>query len=78
MPTEHEYSCNGCGKPTRRTMLTVKKILFTSMGPGAKTSRARVISWLCPDCIKRDEDWNRPAHVQPAERIKPVSVEVDG
>lgn len=69
MPTEHEYVCNGCGNPTARDMLTVKKVLFTGMGAGAKTDRARVVAWLCPPCTKRDEDWNRPANTQPAERV---------
>lgn len=49
-------------------MLTVKKILFTSMGSGSKTSRARVKQWLCPPCVRSDPDWNLPPYVQPAER----------
>jgi hypothetical protein len=65
---DHEYNCNGCGKATRRSLLTVKKVLFTGMGAGAKTDRARVTAWLCPDCTKRDSDWMRPPHIQPAER----------
>lgn len=69
MSVDHEYVCNGCGKPTRRSMLTVKKVLFTEMGQGASTTRARVIAWLCPSCTTTDEDWNRPPHVQPAERV---------
>lgn len=68
MPNDHEYLCNGCGQPTRRSLLTVKKILFTGMGAGAKTDRARVIEWLCPTCVKKDPDWNRPPYIQPAER----------
>lgn len=66
---DHEYVCNGCGKPTRRSMLTVKKVLFTGMGEGANTTRARVIAWLCPPCVKKDEVWNRPPHLQPSERV---------
>lgn len=69
MATDHEYVCNGCGKPTRRSMLTVKKVLFTSMGAGSKTTRSRVKQWLCPDCVKRDEDWNLPPNIQPSERV---------
>lgn len=71
MANEHEYVCNGCGKLTRRSMLTVKKVLFTSMGAGSKTTRARVKAWLCPDCTKRDTDWNLPKHRQPSERVAP-------
>ena len=73
MPQDHEYICNGCGKPTRRSMLTVKKILFTGMGAGASTDRARVVAWLCPDCVKKDPAWNLPPNIQPAERVKIVT-----
>jgi hypothetical protein len=74
MAQDHEYVCNGCGKPTNRSMLTVKKILFTSMGAGSKTSRARVKSWLCPDCTKRDADWNLPSHQQPSQRATAAQI----
>jgi hypothetical protein len=67
-PTD-EYRCNGCNTPTARNMLTVKKVLFTGMGAGAQTDRARVVAWLCPSCVKRDSDWNRPPYVQPTERV---------
>lgn len=76
MAQDHEYVCNGCGKLTARSLLTVKKILFTGMGAGAKTDRARVRAWLCLPCVKEDQDWNLPAHITPAERAaltKPVS-----
>lgn len=72
MAQEHEYVCNGCGKPTARKMLTVKKVLFTSMGAGSKTTRARVKQWLCPPCVQKDEDWNLPANRQPSERVPTV------
>lgn len=75
MPAEHEYVCNGCGKPTVRSLLTVKKVLFTGMGAGASTTRARVVGWFCPPCVKKDSDWNRPAHVQPSERVRVVTDE---
>lgn len=68
MPREHEYFCNGCGAATRRSLLTVKKILFTGMGSGAQTDKARVIAWLCPTCTKRDPDWNREPYLLPTER----------
>jgi len=68
---EHDYACNGCGNATARSMLTVKKVLFTGMGAGAKTNRARVVAWLCPTCTKNDPDWNRPPNIQPAERVVP-------
>lgn len=74
MAVQHEYLCNGCGNPTPRDMLTVKKILFTTMGEGSSTSRSRVESWLCPSCTTKDPGWNLPKNRQPAERVKPVQV----
>ena len=71
MAQEHEYICNNCGEPTKRSMLTVKKVLFTSMGAGSKTTRARVKAWLCPSCTKTDADWNLPKNRQPSERVAP-------
>lgn len=78
MAVEHEYVCNGCGQPTRRSLLTVKKVLFTSMGAGSTTTRARVMAWLCPTCTKKDEDWNRPPNIQPAERVQRNVEEING
>lgn len=51
-------ACSKCKRVTPRHLLLVKKALFTGMGSGAKTHRARVIAWLCPDCTKQDPDWN--------------------
>lgn len=73
MAQDHEYLCNGCGEPTPRSLLTVKKVLFTGMGSGSKTTRARVIAWLCPPCTKKDEEWNLPPYVQPSERARVVN-----
>lgn len=70
MAQDHEYLCNGCGKPTRRSLLTVKKVLFTEMGAGAKTDRARVVGWLCPACVKKDPAWNLPPYIQPTQRVE--------
>ena len=70
MAAEYEYVCNGCGAPTPRNLLTVKKVIFTSMGAGASTTRARVVAWLCPPCTAKDEEWNLPANRQPSERVK--------
>jgi hypothetical protein len=75
MAQEHEYVCNGCGKHTARKMLTVKKILFTSMGAGSTTTRSRVQAWLCPPCVQKDPDWNLPANRQPSERVPAQMIE---
>lgn len=52
-----KYICSVCSRETPREMLVVKKVLFTKMGSGAKTLRARVKLWLCPSCTRKDEDW---------------------
>ena len=78
MATEHEYVCNGCGKPTKRSLLTVKKVVFASMGAGSSITRSRVRSWLCIDCTKSDPDWNIPPNIQPSERVVPTKVEIEG
>ena len=49
-------------------MLTVKKVIFTTMGSAASTTRARVIAWLCPKCVLADDAWNLPPNVQPSQR----------
>jgi hypothetical protein len=54
-----EYVCTSCGKSCQRKDLVVKKALFTEMGEGARTVRARVIHWLCPKCLLEDTDFNR-------------------
>lgn len=69
MAQEHEYVCNGCGKPTSRDMLTVKKIRFDSMGQGSRNIRSRVKAWLCHSCVQRDPDWKLPPNRQPSERV---------
>lgn len=66
---EFDYVCNECGKLTPRQDLVVKKVLFTGMGAGASTIRARVTKWLCDSCTLKDSDWNRPANEQPSERV---------
>lgn len=68
MTNEHEYFCSNCGVETDRDMLTVKKVLFTTMGAGSTTVRSRVIGWLCVECTKKDDHWNLPRKLQPAER----------
>lgn len=74
---EYDYVCNKCEKLTSRDNLIVKKALFTEMGSGANTIKARVVAWLCDQCAVRDPDWLREAHVQPSQRI-PRKESVDG
>lgn len=70
MPTEHDYKCDGCGRDTKRDLLTVKKVLFVEMGAGGKTLRSRVDSWLCPPCVKADPHWNMESYRHPEERVR--------
>lgn len=77
MAQEYDYICNGCGQPTARNMLTVKKILFTSMGEGSTTTRSRVKQWLCPSCVKKDTDWNLPAYQAPSERVPQKNISTE-
>lgn len=61
------YECGplpdfGCGRTVERELLTVKRAVFMEPGEGAKTLRSRVIAHLCPECVAKDLDWNRPPH----------------
>lgn len=63
------YACTKCGtEVSDRDRLTVKKSSFHGMGAKARTIRSRVVAWLCPECLKVDPDWNRPAYSDPAEQ----------
>jgi len=58
------YRCSECGwggRPEDRELLTVKKVYFNEMGMGGRTLKSRVVGWLCPDCVTKDTDFNRPA-----------------
>lgn len=53
------YECTQCRQPTDRAVLVVKRAVFQTMGKNQKTLRSRTVSWLCPECILRDPDWNQ-------------------
>ncbi len=59
------YGCTKCKREIPRELLLVKKVGFFEMGVGGRQQRGRVTDWLCPDCVKLDVDWNRPAFVAP-------------
>lgn len=73
-----EYRCSSCGKPTRRSLLAVKKVLFTGMGKGAKTYQSRVVGWLCPPCVKKDEQYNMEPYRPVSEKIAIEKLQVNG
>ena len=52
------YTCTKCGRDTPREDLTVKRVVFADMGERAKYRRARVVAWLCPECLEIDPVWN--------------------
>ena len=70
-----EYACTRCGRVVEdRDDLTVKKASFHAMGSKARTFRSRVVAWLCPDCLRKDADWNRPAYQDPSEATETLQV----
>lgn len=73
MPMEYEYACTRCGKMKHRDVLTVKRVMFTTMGEGSRTIRSRVMEWLCNDCVQSDKEWNLPPWKSPGERAKIVT-----
>lgn len=66
-----DYRCTRCGQrpapeeTKARDLLTVKKVSFLEMGMGGRTLRSRVVDWLCPACVAKDEDYNREPFVAP-------------
>lgn len=72
MANQPYYGCTRCGADTVRNLLTVKKAVFLEMGEGGRTLRSRVTDWLCPECVAKDADWNRPKFAPP-RTIKPIN-----
>lgn len=52
-----DYRCSKCDQPTPREQLTVKRVMFTTMGSKAKRLRIRTEGWLCPTCRENDPMW---------------------
>lgn len=72
MANDPDYKCDECGKQSTRKDLTVKKAVFLEMGNSANTLRTRVTAWLCVECLRKDEDWNRPRY-QPKPKPKKIN-----
>lgn len=74
----NNYTCTSCGATPGRSKLIAKKVLFTGMGAGAKTHRARVIAHLCVTCTRKDPQYNIPPYTpvsdKPAESSEVVDV----
>lgn len=60
-----EYKCTRCGKAERRELLVVKKVMFQELGTKPRTLRSRSRTWLCPQCVAKDEDWKADAYSSP-------------
>lgn len=54
-----EYKCTRCDSKTQRSKLTVKRVLFQTMGEGFRTLKSRTTDWLCPVCLKGDPAWTQ-------------------
>lgn len=57
------HRCSVCKQVKKRDELFVKRVVFQTMGSGARTVRSRVLSWLCGPCTMEDEDYNRESFV---------------
>ena len=62
MARHYRYACTRCGKDCPRELLTVKNVRFLEIGERPKQLRSRNTDWLCPDCVVKDEDWNRESN----------------
>ena len=78
MPNQPDYACTSCGTPTQRDLLMVKKTVFLEMGMGGRTFKSRVTGWLCPSCIRKDDDWNREKFHTPKPVHSPLREVVGG
>jgi rubredoxin len=55
------YRCGACGEVFQKELLVVKTVGFKKLGTRVDI-QSRVASWLCPGCLAKDPDWNRPAY----------------
>lgn len=67
-----DYRCTRCGKPEKRDMLTVKKVIFQGIGVNPEISKTRTAGWLCPRCVAQDAEWN----LEPFEAPGPKSRQI--
>jgi hypothetical protein len=67
---EIDYRCTRCGKPEKRELLTVKKVIFQGIGVNPQISKTRTAGWLCPVCVARDAEWNLEPFEAPGPRSR--------
>ena len=60
-----EYKCTRCNKSEKRELLSAKKVSFQELGVRPRIIRSRIVAWLCPPCVARDEDWRQDAYATP-------------
>jgi hypothetical protein len=67
--TSEDYACTRCGAFTPRDDITVKKVVFTTMGSRGNVFRTRAVDWLCETCLGKDKQYNAPKLVSRADRL---------
>lgn len=72
MPHYTDYRCSVCCQITLKSLLVVKKAVFQPLGSGAKIIKSRTISWLCNECVEKDEDYQREAFDAPGHKSAPL------
>ncbi|AMS03457.1 hypothetical protein SEA_BENCZKOWSKI14_64 [Gordonia phage Benczkowski14] len=65
-----DYACTGCGAIVPRDNLSVKKVVFATMGSRGNVFRTRALEWFCDRCLYNDDDYNAPARVSHQERME--------
>jgi hypothetical protein len=53
-------ACSTCASTCLAADLVVKRADFRRPGVGGRMLRTRVLGYLCPDCIERDNDYALP------------------
>ena len=65
------YRCTRCNRGPEdgidREHLMVKRVLFQNMGEGGRIHKSRNLAWLCPACVAKDADWQRPPRQMPTD-----------
>jgi hypothetical protein len=69
-PDKDDYACTGCGAIVPRDHLSVKKVVFATMGSRGNVFRTRALEWLCERCLVADDGYNAPSRVSHQERME--------
>lgn len=58
---KYNRKCGRCDKPLKKWQVYVKQVRFVQVGMNGKVVRSRNKEWLCEDCMKQDQDYQREA-----------------